>query len=232
MKYEIKYQPSYSMLVVGLDQGEQITGEAGAMTYMSPTIEIRTRKREQSFFGTLATALVGGQSFFVNDYAAASGPGEIALVAAPVGDIAKLDVQAGRGYIIQKASYLASTQRVDLDVKWEGFSKGLFGQGLFMIKTTGQGDLFINTFGAIDKHVLAAGEQLVVDNFHLVAFSDTCSYQVEKVGSWKETLFSGEGFVTRITGPGEVLIQTKNLREFAEWIWGLIEPKVQMSRAR
>ncbi len=227
MKYQIKYQPSYSMLVLNLEQGEQITGEAGAMTYMSPAMEIRTRKRESSILGTLATALLGGQSFFVNDYAAAGGPGEIALVAAPVGDITRLDVQPGKGYIIQKASYLASSQHVDLDIRWEGFSKGLFGQGLFMIKTSGQGDLFINTFGAIDRHELSPGEELVVDNFHLVAFSDACGYQVEKFGGWKETIFSGEGLVTRITGPGEVYIQTKNLREFAEWIWTLIEPRVQ-----
>ncbi|MCX6647876.1 MAG: TIGR00266 family protein [Candidatus Bathyarchaeota archaeon] len=233
MKYQIKYAPSYSMLVLNLEQGEQITGEAGAMTYMTPTMEIKTRKRESSILGTLATAILGGQSFFVNDYAATGGAGEIALVAAPVGDITKLDVQPNKGYIIQKASYLASSQAIDLDVRWEGFSKGLFGQGLFMIKTTGQGDLFINTFGAIDKHELAPGQELIVDNFHLVAFSDTCSYSVEKAGGWKETIFSGEGLMTRITGPGEVYIQTKNLREFADWIWTLIEPNVQMhSRAR
>ncbi len=161
------------------------------------------------------------------------GAGEVALVAAPVGDIAKLGVQPGRGYIIQKASYLASSQSVDLDIRWEGFSKGLFGQGLFMIKTTGQGDLFINTFGAIDRHELAPGQELVVDNFHLVAFADTCSYNVERIGGWKETIFSGEGFVTHIRGPGDVYIQTKNLKEFADWIWTLIEPNVQkQSRAR
>jgi len=45
-------------------------------------------------------------------------------------------------------------------------------------------------------------------------------------------LFSGEGLVTRITGPGEVYIQTKNLSEFADWIWALIEPSLQMSHAR
>ncbi|MFA5868791.1 MAG: TIGR00266 family protein [Candidatus Bathyarchaeia archaeon] len=233
MKYQVKYDPSYSMLVVNLEPGEQITGEAGAMTYMTPTVEVRTRKREKSILGTLANTLIGGQSFFVNDYAAVGGAGEVALVAAPVGDIAKLGVQPGRGYIIQKASYLASSQSVDLDIRWEGFSKGLFGQGLFMIKTTGQGDLFINTFGAIDRHELAPGQELVVDNFHLVAFADTCNYNVERIGGWKETIFSGEGFVTHIRGPGDVYIQTKNLKEFADWIWTLIEPNVQkQSRAR
>lgn len=227
MKYQIKYSPSYSMLVVNLEQGEQITGEAGAMTYMSPSMEVRTRKRESSILGTLATSLIGGQSFFVNDYVAAGGAGEIGLVAAPVGDVTKLDVQPGKGYIIQRSSYLASSQSVDLDVRWEGFTKGLFGQGLFMIKTSGQGDLFINTFGAIDRHDLTPEQELVVDNFHLVGFSDSCGYSVEKLGGWKETLLSGEGLVTRIRGPGEVYIQTKNLREFADWIWTLIGPRVQ-----
>jgi uncharacterized protein (AIM24 family) len=101
-----------------------------------------------------------------------------------------------------------------------------------MIKTTGMGELFINCFGAIDKHELASGEQLVVDNFHLSAFSDTCEYEVRKFGTWKDTLFSGEGFVTYIEGPGEVYIQTKNLREFVEWIWTLIGPKVSTRSAR
>ena len=58
-----------------------------------------------------------------------------------------------------------------------------------MIRTTGVGDLFINSFGAIDKHVLGPGEQLVVDNYHLVAFTNTCEYEVRKFGSWKDTLF-------------------------------------------
>ena len=30
MKYKIKYKPSYSMLEVQLEKGEEITGEAGA----------------------------------------------------------------------------------------------------------------------------------------------------------------------------------------------------------
>ncbi|MBN1683030.1 TIGR00266 family protein [Candidatus Bathyarchaeota archaeon] len=227
MKYEIKYSPSYSMLVVNLENGEKITGEAGALTYMTPTIEIVTRMREKSILGSLATTFLGGQSFFVNDYVAALGAGEVALVAAPVGDVKQLSVTPDRGYIVQKSSYLASTQQVDLDVRWEGFTRGIFGQGLFMIKTTGVGDLFINTFGAIDKHDLKPGEELVVDNFHLVCFSDRCDYKVEKFGGWKETILSGEGLVTRIRGPGEVYIQTKNIREFTEWLWTLIGPRVQ-----
>lgn len=231
MKYEIKYRPSYSLLVVNLAQGDTITAEAGAMTYMSPNIEPHTRKREKSLLGSLGLTILGGQSFWVNDYVATNGPGEVAFVAAPIGDIETLEIRPNQGYIIQKSAYIASTESVDLDIKWEGFTKGLFGQGLFMIKVKGNGALFINTFGAIDKHTLAPGQTMIVDNFHLVAFSDTCSYKVTKFGGLKETILGGEGLVTQITGPGDIYIQTKNVREFVEWLWTLMEPKVR-SKAR
>jgi uncharacterized protein (TIGR00266 family) len=231
MKYEIKYKPSYSMLVVNLEQGESITAESGAMTYMEPNIEVHTRKREKSLLGSLGLAIVGRQSFWVNDYIATRGQGEAAFVSAPVGDIEMLEISPCQGYVIQKSAYVASTQDVDLDIKWEGFTKGLFGQGLFMIKVTGNGSLFINTFGAIDKHTLKQGQTLTVDNFHLVAFSDTCTYKVTKFGGLKETILGGEGLVTQITGPGDIYIQTKNLKEFVDWLWALLERRVQ-SRAR
>jgi uncharacterized protein (TIGR00266 family) len=231
MRYEIKYKPSYSLLVVYLDQGESITAESGAMTYMDPTIEAHTRKREKSLWGTLGLKIIGGQSFWVNDFTASAGPGQAGFVSAPVGDIELLEVKPGQGYIIQKSAYIASTSGVDLDVKWEGFTKGLFGQGLFMLRATGNGLLFINTFGAIDTHNLIPGQTLIVDNFHLVAFSESCSYKVTKFGGLKETLLGGEGLVTQITGPGDVHIQTKNVKEFADWLWTLLEPRVR-SRAR
>ncbi len=226
-RYEIKYQPSYSMLVLSLDQDQMVVAEAGSMTYMTPNIQVKTRARQKSVLGTLGISILGGQSLFVNEYWPNQGQGEIGLVSAPVGDIAKIEITRGRGYIIQKSAYVASTPTVDLDIQWQGFTKGLFGQGLFMIRTSGEGELFINSFGAIDKHVLGPGESIVVDNFHLVGFSDSCQYQVQKFGGWKETILSGEGLVTLVTGPGEVMIQTKNIRELAEWLWVLLEPRVR-----
>ena len=231
MEYEIKYKPSYSMLVVKLEPNESITAEAGAMTYMDSNIDVQTRRREKSILGTIGLKLLGGQSFFVNDYRVQQNPGEVAFVSAPVGDIETLEVKPNQGYIIQSSSYIASTQNVELDIKWQGFTKGLFGQGLFMIKVTGDGTLFINTFGAIDKHTLKPGQTMIVDNFHLVAFSDACDYKVKKFGGLKSTLLGGEGLVTEIRGPGDLFIQTKNLREFVEWLWTLLGPKVR-SRAR
>jgi uncharacterized protein (AIM24 family) len=92
LKFDIKYKPSYSMLVASLDQGEVLTAESGALTYMTPNIEVHTRKREKSLLGSLGLRIIGGQSFWVNDYTAVNGSGEAAFGAAPVGDIKQLDV--------------------------------------------------------------------------------------------------------------------------------------------
>jgi len=183
MKYEIKYQPAYSLLEVNLEPNESIVAEAGAMVYMSPNIKVQTRKREKkSLWKSLKTTLLGAESFFVNEYFAEQGAGKVGFVPAPVGDIKHLEVKSGRGLVLQKSAYIASTSDVHLDTEWQGFTKGIFGQSLFMLKVSGKGDLFVNAFGAIDQHSLGAGESLIVDNYHLVAFDDTCQYKVKKFG--------------------------------------------------
>ena len=233
MKYEIKYQPAYSLLEVNLEPNESIVAEAGAMVYMSRNIRVETRKREKkSLWKSLKTALLGAESFFVNEYFAENEAGKVGFVPAPVGDIKHLEVKPGKGLILQKSAYIASTSDVHLDTQWQGFTKGIFGQSLFMLKVSGQGDLFVNAFGAIDQHTLGEGEFLIVDNYHLVAFDDTCQYKVRKFGGLKSTILGGEGLVTEVQGPGEVYIQTKNIREFTDWLWELLHRRVEDTARR
>ena len=234
LEYEIKYRPSYSLLEVQLPPGGFVTAEAGAMTYMSSNIEVRTRTRmkEAGLWGTIKVSLLGGETLFINDYISSGGAGKVGFVSAPLGDITRLEVNPGKGYIVQSAAYIASTPRVQLDTEWQGFTKGLFGQNLFMIKTLGEGDIFINTFGAIDKHELKEGETLVVDNFHLAALSSTCQYKVRMFGGLKSTILGGEGLVTDVTGPGEIYIQTKNPQEFVNWLWRYIGPRVHAAASQ
>jgi len=228
LKYAIKYRPSYSLLEVQIPPEGRITAEAGAMTYMTSNIEVKTRTRisEGGIWKTIKVSLLGGETLFINDYIARGGVSKVGLVSAPLGDITRLEVSRDKGYIIQSSAYIASTSGVQLDTEWQGFTKGLFGQNLFMIKTLGEGDVFINTFGAIDKHELKPGETLVVDNFHLAALSTTCDYKVRMFGGLKSTLLGGEGLVTDVTGPGEVYVQTKNPLEFVNWLWKYLGPRV------
>lgn len=214
MQFQVLKEPM-ALLDVSLDSGEKITAESGAMVYMKGDIEIKTRTREGGLLKKLKVTALGGESFFVNDYVA-HGECSIGLTGPPLGDIVHLDVRQGIGFIVQSGSYVASTSEVVLDTKWQGFSKGLFGSEFFMLKATGQGDLFLNAYGGIIHKQLAAGEKLTLDNYHLVALSDQANYKVIKVGGMKTTILGGEGLATEITGPGSVYFQTKNIREFID----------------
>ncbi len=198
-----------------MSDGERLTAESGAMVYMKGNLEIKTRTREGGFFKKIKVTALGGESFFVNDFIA-HGECSIGLTGPPIGDIVRIDVKPGSGYIVQSGSYVASTQGVLLDTQWQGFTKGLFGSEFFMLKATGQGDLFVNAYGGIVGKDLMPGEKMTIDNYHLVALSEQSSYNVIKVGGLKTTILGGEGLATEITGPGSVYFQTKNLREFID----------------
>jgi uncharacterized protein (TIGR00266 family) len=214
MQYQILKEPM-ALLDVQLSPGEKITAESGAMVYMKGDIEIKTRTREGGLLKKLKVTALGGESFFVNDYMA-RGDSAIGLTGPPLGDIIHLDVLPESGYIVQSGSYVASTTGVVLDTQWQGFSKGLFGSEFFMLKITGQGDLFLNAYGGIIHKQLGSGEKMMLDNYHLVALSDQANYKVTKVGGMKTTILGGEGLATEVTGPGSIYFQTKNIREFID----------------
>jgi uncharacterized protein (AIM24 family) len=96
-----------------------------------------------------------------------------------------------------------------LDTEWQGFRKGPFGSGLFMLKANGVGDLFVNAYGGIIQKDLQDNEKMILDNHHLVALSENSNYRVIKFGGLKTTILGGEGLVTEITGPGSVFFKPK-----------------------
>jgi uncharacterized protein (TIGR00266 family) len=214
MQYQILKEPM-AILEIQMSAGEKITAESGAMVYMKGDIEIKTRTREGGLFKKIKVTALGGESFFVNDYIARSDC-SIGLTGPPIGDIVRIEVNPGSGFIVQSGSYVASTPGVLLDTQWQGFTKGLFGSEFFMLKVTGQGDIFLNSYGGIVHKQLAAGEKIMIDNYHLVALSDQCAYRVTKVGGMKTTILGGEGLATEVAGPGSLYFQTKNIRELID----------------
>ena len=204
-----------ALLDVQLNSGEKITAESGAMVYIKGDLEIKTRTREGGFLKKLKVTALGGESFFVNDYIA-RGDASIGLTGPPLGDIIRIEVKSGSGFIVQSGSYVASTSGIVLDTQWQGFTKGLFGSEFFMLKATGEGELFLNAYGGIIEKRIEQGENLLLDNYHLVALSESAGYRVIKVGGMKTTILGGEGLATEVSGPATVYFQTKNIREFID----------------
>lgn len=83
------------------------------------------------------------------------------------------------------------------------------GAGLVLQRIEGSGTVLVHGMGDFMKAELADGEELRVSTGNLVAFSDAVDYNIETIGSLRKTFFGKEGvFMTRLTGPGTVLLQT------------------------
>ena len=196
-----------------LNRGEKVTAEAASMVFMRGDILTETRMRKGGFLKSLKAAALGGESFFVNEFIAQEDGCTLGLTGNMLGDIEVIPVTDE--FIVQSGSFVGSSGDLTLDTKWQGFTKGIFGSNLFMLKTVGTGDMFVNAWGGIIKKELASGEKMILDNYQLVALSATSDYRVTKHGSLKTTLFGGDALVIEIIGPGTVYLQTKNIMEFA-----------------
>jgi uncharacterized protein (TIGR00266 family) len=217
MQNNILYRPSYSLLQLLLQPGEAIKAEAGAMVSMTPNVKIETGMGGGGLLGGLKRAVLGGESFFMNTFTCEGGPGEMTLASALPGDIMHIPMTGG-GMFVQSGSYICSAPEVNVDTSWAG-AKGFFSrEGLFLLNCTGPGDLFVSSYGAIHPVELQAGQSYKVDTGHMVAFEQTVTYNVERVGGWKSTLLSGEGLVCNFTGPGRLYLQSRSMDAFLAFL--------------
>ncbi|QOS10528.1 TIGR00266 family protein [Haloferax sp. Atlit-4N] len=215
MDHSIDYRPSFALLTVSLDEGESLRSEAGAMVSYSDGIDIETNAKG-GLFGSLKRSVLGGESFFQNTFSARQA-GEVSFAPPLPGDIVHHRLE-DETLFVQSGSYIASDPALDLDTSFGG-AKTFFGsEGLFLLKLTGTGDSFLSSYGAIHEVELGEGERYTVDTGHIVAFDETTSFSVERVGGLKSTLFSGEGLVCTFTGPGTVWMQSRSMESFLSWL--------------
>jgi len=216
MKVELKYRPSYSLGVVLLNPGEELYVEGGSMVSMSADVTVETKARG-GLLKSLGRSLLGGESFFQNTFKAGAIGGEVTVAPALPGDLFVLDL-ANESLMVQSGSYVASGEGVQVDTKWGGAKTFFASEGLIMLKISGQGMTILSSYGAIHELSLGAGEKYTIDTGHLVAFSENMGFKVRTVGGIKSTLFSGEGLVVDMTGPGKVLLQTRSTDAFLSWL--------------
>ncbi|MDJ0761478.1 MAG: TIGR00266 family protein [Myxococcota bacterium] len=215
MKCDIKSAPDFALIDCGLEDGESIVAESGAMVSMSSNIKMKTEARG----GVLAAAkrkLLGGESIFQNTYTATGGSGRVMLAPGAPGDIIAFDLEPNRSLMIQSSAYVAATPEVQLDTKWGG-ARGFFsGVGLFLLKATGPGTVFVASYGAI--YPKKCEGEYVVDTDHIVAFEDSVDYRISKVGGIKSLFFGGEGLVARFSGNGMIYAQTRSPSSLAAFL--------------
>lgn len=209
------FNPSFGMIEFGLAPGESVAAETGAMVAKDPSIALKTQARG-GILSSLKRAVLGGESFFVNTFTCEGSPGRLFLSPAADGSVAEHELK-GDALLLQSGAYLASSGAVEFDTKWGGAKMFFSREGLFILRAHGTGRIFFNSFGAIHRIDLK-NQSYIVDTGFLVAWSETLTYQVTKVGGLKNFFFSGEGLVCRLAGTGTIWIQTRSPDSLAAFL--------------
>ncbi len=222
MEYSIDNRPVFTTLTVQMSEGDSFKSEAGAMVSMSPSIKLEAKTTGKGL-GGMFKAAIGGEGLFSSEYSA-SGDGEVVFAPPTPGDIIDLKID-GQTIFCQGGAYLAGSTTLELST--QGSLKGLMsGEGLFLQKIIGSGDVFLSCYGAVNVKELDEGEKYIVDTGHMVAFEETVTYTIEKASKGIiSSVLSGEGLTCQFTGPGKVWIQSRNLKGFASLITKLLPKK-------
>lgn len=214
METEIRSRPSFANVLVRLTGGDRIVAESDAMASMSSTITLATRWNGGGFLAAILRRIFGGESLFLNEFTSTSG-GELVLTQRLPGDIECIDLR-GQTLYLQPGAFVACDPSVDLGLGYAGLRSWLGREGLFRLKVSGQGRVFFGAYGGIIAKEIE--QEYVVDSSHLVAYESSVQIGIGMAGSILTSLFSGEGLVMRMRGPGRIYLQTRSIDGLAAWV--------------
>lgn len=219
MRVEVRHSPSFAVARLHLDAGEQARAESGAMALMSFGMIVEAQM-QGGFMKSLKRSALGGESMFVTTYTApAQYTGWVDVAANLPGDLAVIDVAPQRALVLTKGSWLASPTTITIETKWGGSSMLFGGEGGFVVRMEGHGQVIASAYGALDLVELPEGQGFTIDTGHLVAYDDGMNVQVRKVAKgWIQSAKSGEALVMDIQGPGRVWTQSRNPSGLVDWL--------------
>lgn len=207
MRYKIQGD-NMPVVICALEAGESMVCEAGAMSWMSPNMEMETKAGGA---GGFLGRMISGESGFQNHYTAKGGSGLIAFTSSFPGNILAIEVTPDKPVIIQKKAFLACTTGISMEVYFQKkVGTALFGgEGFIMQKLSGNGTVFLELDGSVINYTLQAGEKMVISTGHLAMMDASVSMDIQQVKGVKNVLFGGESlFNTLVTGPGVITVQT------------------------
>lgn len=215
----IRHSPSFGVARCTLSGGEQLKAEGGSMMAHSDGVSLES-KMEGGIAKSLKRSVLGGESLFVSTYTAPAEGGWVDVAAKLPGDISVLELDGSSGWVVERGNWIASEASVNVDTRWKGVKMLVGGEGGFMAHLSGSGKVVVGSYGAVEVLSLAEGESVVVDTNHMLAFSDSVSYELKRAveGRSIQSMKSGEGWVFRFSGPGEVLIQSRSTQQLLDWL--------------
>lgn len=214
MKYKITGD-NLQIVTIELEPGEKVFAEAGSMVYMSPNMKMEAKAR-----GGLLKAIgrkFMGETFFMTEFTPVGGRGFVGFAGNAPGTIKAIKLD-GNEFIAQKDAFLCAEDGVEISVAFQKKLGAIFfgGEGFILERLTGNGYVFIHACGDFVEIDLKEGEKIKVDTGSVVGWEATVDYDIQRVKGIKTIFFGGEGlFLTTLTGPGKVLLQSMTLHNLA-----------------
>ena len=218
MDIQVRHNLSFSVARALLGPGESIRAESGAMMAMAADTQLDA-KIEGGLMKGLKRSVLGGESLFITTATAGSTGGWIDFAPSLPGDIAVVSIDPSMPMLVQKGSFLCAEQGVSIDTKWGGLKTLIGGEGGFLLHAEGQGQLVVSTYGALDRFQLEEGQQVIVDTNHMVAFSQSVTMELKRAAEGLvQSAKTGEGLVFLFTGPGELMMQSRNPDDIVRYV--------------
>lgn len=204
------------MVKIELAAGEGLLAEAGSMVNMSGHMQMQSQLTGGIMAGI--KRVLTGESFFLTRFSPSDRPGFVSFAGNVPGKIFELRLMNGQVFVAQRDSFLCCEEGVALDIAFaQKIRSGLFGgEGFILQNMSGTGTVFLHCCGDIIELNLRHGEMIKVQTGLVVGFENTVTYDIALAGGISTIIFGGEGlFVTTLTGPGRVVLQSMDIAKIA-----------------
>ncbi len=227
--HQVTHGPSFAMLRVDIQPGQEVIAEAGAMVARHSHVGMEVKMNAgpgaglwakiKAFFIAVIRKVVGGETFFVNHFTAPQ-PGSVWIAPTMSGAVTYRRLQ-GETLTLSSGAYLASAGPLDMKMKFGGLKSILAKEGAFFLQLAGHGDLWFTSYGGVTA--IPVNGSYIVDNGHLVGFEGNLEFDIKSAGGGMMGLFaSGEGLVCEFRGQGTVYIQSRNTATLTDWLMRLL----------
>ena len=232
MNYTVTNSSAFPVVEVTLQPGEEVLIESGAMVYHNSLVKLESKMNSNGGKGlgglvkSVGRAITSSESMFITTVTGLAVDGKVGIAPDTPGSIRELPIGQTQ-WRLNDGAFFASDTTVGYDMKRQELGKAIFGKsgGLFVMETTGYGQMLINAYGDILEFELDGKDPFVADNMHVLAWSTSLNYNIKPGAKGFGLLTSGEGLVNEFVGRGTVLLQTRNKQGLAAMVSPYITSK-------
>ena len=215
MQFDIAKRPSYAVLEVELAAGEAIDATPGAMLTRSRHVDMEASVGGDDGIGGMVKRAVSDERDLVeNSFTGQRDGATVTLVPDHPGDITAVDVTETGPLRIQSGASLGWVPSVEFSTEVDAAGNFFSSGESTVLGVSGQGRVFLSAYGSIYERQVTPEDSVVVDEDHLVAWTEGLSVSRERVGGIRTNVLGGEGTATTFSGEGHVWMQTRNPLRF------------------